>query len=46
VPYEPKTSCCGGSVSVYSPDKTLHLIKTILQAAVDGGAILPVVRRG
>jgi heterodisulfide reductase subunit B len=38
VPYDPKTSCCGGSVSVYSPDKTLHLIKKILQAAVDAGA--------
>ncbi|HEY4773517.1 MAG TPA: CoB--CoM heterodisulfide reductase iron-sulfur subunit B family protein [Xanthobacteraceae bacterium] len=38
VPYDPKTSCCGGSVSVYSPDKTLHLIKSILQAAADAGA--------
>ena len=38
VPYDPKTSCCGGSVSVYSPDKTLHLIKKIVQAAVDAGA--------
>jgi len=38
VAYDPKTSCCGGSVSVYSPDKTLHLIKKILQAAVDAGA--------
>ena len=37
VPYDPKTSCCGGSVSVYSPEKTLHLINTILQAAVDAG---------
>jgi heterodisulfide reductase subunit B len=38
IPYDPKTSCCGGSVSVYSPDKTLHLIKKIVQAAVDAGA--------
>ena len=33
-----KTSCCGGSVAVISPEKTLHLIKEILQAAVDAGA--------
>lgn len=38
VDYDPKTSCCGGSVSVYSPDKTLHLIRKILQAAVDASA--------
>ena len=38
MPYDPKTSCYGGSVSVYSPEKTSHLIKTILQAAVDAGA--------
>lgn len=38
VAYDPKTSCCGGSVSVYSPDKTLHLIKKIVQAAADAGA--------
>ena len=38
MPYDPKTSCCGGSVTVYSPEKTLHLIKTILQAVVDAGA--------
>lgn len=38
VDYDPKTSCCGGSVSVYSPDKTLHLIRKILQAAVDAQA--------
>src|SRR5208282_2270066 len=36
--YGPKTSCCGGSVAVYSPDKTLHLIKKILEAAADAGA--------
>jgi heterodisulfide reductase subunit B len=38
VDYDVKTSCCGGSVSVMSPDKTLHLIKEILQAAEDSGA--------
>lgn len=38
VTYDPKTSCCGGSVSVYSPDKTLHLIKQIVEAAVEAGA--------
>lgn len=38
VDYDPKTSCCGGSVSVYSPDKTLHLIKKIVEAAVNAGA--------
>ena len=38
VPYDPKTSCCGGSVSVYNADKTLHLIKKIVQAAVDAKA--------
>lgn len=38
VPFAAKTACCGGSVSVYSPDKTLHLIKTILQTAQDADA--------
>ncbi len=38
VEYDVKTSCCGGSVSVMSPDKTLHLIKKILQAAKDAEA--------
>ncbi|MBM3567237.1 MAG: heterodisulfide reductase [Alphaproteobacteria bacterium] len=38
VAYDPKTSCCGGSVSVHSPDKTLHLIKQIVEAAVEAGA--------
>ncbi len=38
VDYDVKTSCCGGSVAVISPEKTLHLIKEILQAAVDAGA--------
>jgi heterodisulfide reductase subunit B len=35
LPFEPKTACCGGSVSVYSPDKTLGLMAKILQAAED-----------
>jgi heterodisulfide reductase subunit B len=38
VEYDPKTACCGGSVSVMSPDKTLHLIKKIVDAAVEAGA--------
>ena len=38
VPFAPKTSCCGGSVAVMSPDKTLHLIKKILDAAKEAGA--------
>ena len=38
VDYAPKTACCGGSVSVMSPDKTLHLIKTIVEEAVNAGA--------
>ncbi len=38
VDYDPKTSCCGGSVSIYSPEKTLHLIKKIVEAAVDADA--------
>ncbi|MDP6350740.1 MAG: CoB--CoM heterodisulfide reductase iron-sulfur subunit B family protein [Alphaproteobacteria bacterium] len=38
VAYDPKTACCGGSVSVHSPDKTLHLIKEIVAAAHDSGA--------
>lgn len=33
VDFDVKTDCCGGSVSVISPDKTLHLIKRILDAA-------------
>ena len=31
--FDNKTSCCGGSSSVMSPDKTLHLIKKILNEA-------------
>ncbi len=38
VEFDPKTSCCGGSVAVMSPERTLHLIKTILQAAQDAEA--------
>jgi len=38
VDYDVKTSCCGGSVSVMSPDKTLHLIKKIVEEAVEAGA--------
>lgn len=38
VHFDHKTACCGGSVSVMSPDRTLHLIKDILQAAQDAGA--------
>ena len=38
VQFDPKTSCCGGSVAVMSPDRTLHLIKEILQAAEDADA--------
>lgn len=38
VEYAPKTACCGGSVSVMSPDKTLHLIKHIVEEAVNAGA--------
>ncbi len=38
VDYNVKTSCCGGSVAVMSPDKTLHLIKKIVEEAVDAGA--------
>ena len=38
VPFEVKTACCGGSVAVMSPDRTLHLIKRILEAAKEAGA--------
>lgn len=38
VPYEPKTQCCGGSVAIYSPEKTLHLMAKVLQAAQDAKA--------
>jgi heterodisulfide reductase subunit B len=38
VPFQHKTACCGGSVSVMSPDRTLHLIKNILEEAKQAGA--------
>lgn len=38
VPFQHKTACCGGSVSVMSPDRTLHLIKSILEEAKQAGA--------
>ncbi|MCH8861717.1 MAG: CoB--CoM heterodisulfide reductase iron-sulfur subunit B family protein [Proteobacteria bacterium] len=38
VDFNLKTSCCGGSVAVMSPDRTLHLIRDILQAAEDAEA--------
>ncbi len=33
VAFKNKTSCCGGAVSVIDPDKTLHLMKRILDEA-------------
>ncbi|MFY9641269.1 MAG: CoB--CoM heterodisulfide reductase iron-sulfur subunit B family protein [Rhodomicrobium sp.] len=33
-----RTACCGGSVSIYSPEKTLHLMRHILQTAADAKA--------
>lgn len=36
--FAPKTNCCGGSVAVMKPEKTLHLMKTILDAAIESGA--------
>jgi heterodisulfide reductase subunit B len=36
--FTPKTNCCGGSVAVMKPEKTLHLMKTILDAAIESGA--------
>jgi len=38
VPFQHKTACCGGSVAVMSPDRTLHLIKSILEEAKQAGA--------
>ncbi|CAA7612881.1 CoB--CoM heterodisulfide reductase [Magnetospirillum sp. LM-5] len=38
VPFKGKTKCCGGSVSVMSPDKTLHLMKDILDEVKETGA--------
>jgi heterodisulfide reductase subunit B len=42
VDYDPKTSCCSSSVSVYSPDKTLHLIKKMSRSDADADVIEPV----
>lgn len=38
VDFNLKTSCCGGAISLISPQKTLHLIKQILDAAEEAGA--------
>ncbi len=38
VDYEPKTNCCGGSVAVMKPEKTLHLMKLLLEEAEKSGA--------
>ena len=38
VDFDPKTSCCGGAISVIKPEKTLHLIKQILDAAAEAEA--------
>jgi len=38
VPFAHKTSCCGGSVAVMSPERTLHLMKNILEEATKAGA--------
>ncbi|MGE5546786.1 MAG: CoB--CoM heterodisulfide reductase iron-sulfur subunit B family protein [Solirubrobacterales bacterium] len=38
VPFKGKTKCCGGSVAVMSPEKTLHLMKDILDEAKAAGA--------
>jgi len=38
VEFDARTSCCGGAVALMSPDKTLGIIKTILQAAKDKDA--------
>lgn len=38
VPFKAKTYCCGGSVSMVSPERTLDLMRKILQEAQDRGA--------
>ncbi len=38
LPFSNKTACCGASVAVMSPDRTLPLIRTILQEASEAGA--------
>jgi len=39
ITFDARTACCGGAVSLMSPDKTLGLIKTILDAARDADVI-------
>lgn len=36
--FKHKTSCCGGAVSAVSPDKTLHLMESILRDATENDA--------
>ncbi len=36
--FDAKTKCCGGSSSVMNPEKTLHLMKRIVEEAADKGA--------
>ena len=38
VAFDAKTSCCGGPVSVMSPERSLHLIEEILHEAQDAEA--------
>ena len=38
VPFKHKTSCCGASVSVMSPERTLHLMRAIVEEAANQGA--------
>ena len=38
VDFDNATSCCGGSVAVMDPEKTLHLMKKILDEAQEKGA--------
>lgn len=38
VDFQNRTACCGGSVAVMSPDRTLHLMKGILEEAQQKGA--------
>ncbi len=38
VQFKHKTSCCGASLSVMNPERTLHLMKAIVEEAVKQGA--------
>jgi heterodisulfide reductase subunit B len=38
--YDKKVSCCGGALAFSEPDKSLALIKNIIESAYDGGADL------